>query len=314
MGKLTLQAYHEGEIAMLADFLARYLAVTPHAKLNSPDFYTYHPVLKGEENAFCVLDDGQKMVGFAPIFPLITQDTDGPGSLGDIWTVILVEPGSTASHRVRQLLFDRVVARAEALKVEYGQTQVRLAADMMDSQRADIDFLLRQGFEVFEQMDVMQREVWQAIPEVVMPPEVTLSRSDLRSEEAQAIYLGLYRTCFPENPKSQADLQFLIDSPLWQDGCALMAFRASDELAGSILVYRSEDGRQGVMDDVMVAPAWRGRGVAKGLVAAGLQHMLDRGMGEARLEVRSGNLPAVSVYRDMGFRVIRHEVLLGMIR
>lgn len=312
MKELCLRNYHEKDLTKLADFFTKYLAIYPDAKLNSPEFYTYHPVLKREDNAFCVMDIEQKIVGFAPVFPVAGAETDDQPRLQDIWTIILAEPGYEAGQSVRQLLFNLVVERAEALKAEYEQERVRLASDMIESQKEDIDFLLQQGFEPFEQIKVMNRDISKVVPRVSMPPEIRVSRSILDSEEAQVAYLALYNTCFPANPKSLSDLQFLLNSPIWEKGYALMALSPQNEIVGSILVYQGEDVNNSVMDDVMVMPAWRGRDIAKGLVAEGLKYLQVQGIAYTRLGVRTSNAPAIAVYHSMAFETINHEVLLGL--
>ncbi len=52
---------------------------------------------------------------------------------------------------------------------------------------------------------------------------------------------------------------------------------------------------------IAVAPAWRGRGVARAMMAEALAYFLARRAARVRLEVRPDNAPAIKVYEDCGF-------------
>jgi ribosomal-protein-alanine N-acetyltransferase len=52
---------------------------------------------------------------------------------------------------------------------------------------------------------------------------------------------------------------------------------------------------------IAVAPSWRGRGLAKAMMAAALDYFRDRKAERVRLEVRPDNAPAIKVYKDFGF-------------
>jgi ribosomal protein S18 acetylase RimI-like enzyme len=89
-----------------------------------------------------------------------------------------------------------------------------------------------------------------------------------------------------------------------------MAFHG-DELIASILTYPTQDGKAAYTDDVFVLPAWRGRGIAKMLIAEGLQYAHAQGFRGIRLEVKQSNAPAIAVYRSMGYEIVNEEVFLG---
>lgn len=310
MQNLTLQNYTESDLDKLADFCSRYLKKYPDAKLNSPDFYTYHPGFKNGENVLCVFDSGQRMIGFAPVFPVLVSDENDVISLADIWTVILTSPDCEAPRDVRDILFNGVLKRVYQAKMQYSLFRLRLCADLMVSQKEDIDYLLSKGFESFEQMVVMNRDLSETIETISTPDEIVFQASKLSSKDEQSIYLKIHNTCFPENPKNTEDLGFLLKSPLWEKGVALMAYSPTHELVGSVLVYWDGQQDYAVMDDVMVDPAWRGQNIAKGLIGEGLRYIQTDGLSVVRIEVKVSN-PAVNVYTSMGFRVLDREELLA---
>ncbi len=53
--------------------------------------------------------------------------------------------------------------------------------------------------------------------------------------------------------------------------------------------------------NIAVAPAARGRGIAKALVSEGLRYLAQCGVPEVRLEVQPGNASAIAAYASNGF-------------
>jgi ribosomal protein S18 acetylase RimI-like enzyme len=310
MQDLTFQNYRSCDLARLADFVTSYLEKHPDAKLNKPEFYTYHPALEEGENVFCVLNSEQQMVGFAPLFPVLTTHEGAITGPHDIWTIILARPDLPVANDVRELLFDGVLQRVSKLKAAYGLTRVKLAADMMISQQADLDYLLQKGFEPFEQVYVMRRHTTQPIPTIGVPPGMSFRQSKIATAEEQAAYVDVYNACFPEAPKTAADLQFFFES-FAEPWSVISAYSPADDFVGSILVYGDVEKDFGVTDDVMVLPQWRGQKIAKALIAEGLRFFKAHNIPIVRLEVKAGNAAAMSVYTSMEFKVINQESLLG---
>lgn len=313
MQTLSLQLYDQNEINGLAAFCKAYREKYPDAKLMTPEFYTYHPALKDSENVFCVLTEQQEMVGFAPLFPVMTTDDNGITGPHEMWTVMLANSELETAVQIHDLLFQAVVDRAHQLKTEYGLSQVKLAADMMVSQKADIDYLLQKGFTPFAQIYVMRFDTAQAIPTVKTPTGINFQQSKLATEDEQAAYLAIYNRCFPDSPKTREELLFLLQSSLWEKGCVIAAYSPAQEIVGTVLQYWNAEAGFAVTDDVMVLPEWRGQKIARCLIREGLNYCRAQGMAEVRLEVKATNAPAVSVYSAMGYRIINQETLLGML-
>jgi ribosomal protein S18 acetylase RimI-like enzyme len=208
------------------------------------------------------------------------------------------------------MLFTGVIQRVTQLKAIHGLSRVRLAADMMVSQEADLEYLLQKGFEPFEQVYVMCRDSAQIIPTISVPTGTTFRQSKLATADEQTAYLKVFNACFPETPKTVVDLQFYLQS-LAETRRVISAYSPSSEFVGSILVYGDTEKGRGVTDDVMVLPQWRGQKLAKALIGEGLRYFKAQGISEIQLEVKASNVAAVSVYTSMGYKVINRECLLG---
>ena len=59
---------------------------------------------------------------------------------------------------------------------------------------------------------------------------------------------------------------------------------------------------EGEITNVAVHPDWRGRGVAAQMLETLLKESRQKNMKAFTLEVRAGNIPAISLYRKYGFR------------
>jgi GNAT superfamily N-acetyltransferase len=308
---LTLQNYTPIHLDKLAAFLERYRQACPDAKLTSAEVYTYHPALENGQNVFCVFDDHGQIRGFAPLFPAPVGDDAPPGEPHHIWMVLLADPGYEAAVQARELLLGPVLERAHILAALLPPKRpTRLACDLMISQQTDIIFLERNSFERYDGTYVMQRSCVDPIPDIPLPTELSLKHWKLTSVPEQEQYIRAYNQAFPTYPRTLEALKFFLNSPSWSDGTAIAAFDPRGELVASILVYPREQGF-GITDDVFVLPAWRGRDIAKALIAEGLRYLRDHDFTQVILEVLQRNLPAVSVYRSMGYKMINEEVFLG---
>jgi GNAT superfamily N-acetyltransferase len=307
-----IQNHNPDYLEKLAAFIERYLKACPDAKLLSAGFYTYHPAAMNGLNVFLALDAEGQVRGFAPLFPAPVTEESAPTDPHHIWMILLADPEAGDGPQIRKLLLEQVLQRASSLAAGFPSfRRTRLASDMIVSQRADIAFLEQNGFEHYDGMYVMQRSSADPVPEESLPVGLALRHWKLESEAEQQQYLRAFNTAFPGNPKTLEALKFLLDSPMWSSGTAMAAFDVQGELVASILVYPGESRSYGITDDVFVLPAWRGRGIAKALIARGLHYLHEHGFAQVTLEVKQQNLPAVSVYRAMGYKIINQEVFLG---
>ena len=316
---IAVRNHTANDLSRLAAFITRYLAVIPDAKLISPEFYTYHPALEEGQNVFSAWDEAGTLVGFAPLVPAPATDAEAENEPHHVWMIVVADPAHAEGDAVRAALLARVLARAQALLERFpAPRRVRLASDLIVNQKADIDFLLHNGFAHYESMYVMARNLTAPLLDVPLPPGVTIRHWKMETEAEQDQYLAAFNRCFPGNPKDRAGLQFFMQSPMWRVGTAIAAFDTDGALVASVLSYWDPDDKTGitadfvgVTDDVFVLPEWRGRGLARYLVNAGLAYQREHGLERAGLEVRASNPPALRVYEATGHVRVNEEWLLG---
>lgn len=97
---------------------------------------------------------------------------------------------------------------------------------------------------------------------------------------------------------------------------ATFLHEAQGSAVGRLLVLRAPDGRPAgycalwvVADELhinnlAVAPDWRGRGLGAALLGATLDYGRQRGATRATLEVRAANAVALALYRRFGFVIV----------
>lgn len=67
-------------------------------------------------------------------------------------------------------------------------------------------------------------------------------------------------------------------------------------------VFCGHDGRRGYLHHVVVAPAWRGQGVGRALVAQALDGLAALGILKTHLDVFADNAPAIAFWAATGWQ------------
>lgn len=309
---ITIRNHTASDLPQLAAFISRYLAVMPDAKLISPEYYTYYPAMEEGQNVFSAWDETDTLLGFAPVVPVPAIDAETPSEPHHIWTIVVADPAYAGADAIREALLARVLDRARVLAERFPHPRrVRLACDYIVSQKPDIGFLLGKGFARYESMYVMDRDLTAPLFDLSLPQGVAVRQWKMETEAEQDQYLAAFNRCFPSNPKDRPALQFFMQSPMWRVGMAISAFDGDGALVASVLSYWDPDDKIGITDDVFVLPEWRGRGLARYLVNAGLAYQREHGLEHARLEVLASNPPALHVYQATGHMIVNEEWLLG---
>lgn len=83
----------------------------------------------------------------------------------------------------------------------------------------------------------------------------------------------------------------------------LVALDGSEPDVVGAAVFRQADDVVD-LDRIAVAPAWRGHGLARAMVTAGVEWARSRDAARVLLEVHRDNHPAIRLYRSHGFRAV----------
>jgi len=109
----------------------------------------------------------------------------------------------------------------------------------------------------------------------------------------------------------EAHYERWLSSPTFKPDLWQIAW-VGDEIVGSVQSFIDEDEnrefgrRRGHTEQIFVVPSWRGKGLAKALIARNLRLLKDKGMTDATLDTEEANVhQAYKVYQRMGYRVVK---------
>lgn len=229
---------------------------------------------------------------------VVVEDADGTGVLE-----IAVHP----SYR-NQGVADRLVAQLRDSRGFAG-----LRAWSHGNHEAAADLAARYGYGPV-------RELWKmrlttasagradiALPDFVLPDGVTV-RAFVPGQDEPA-WLAANKAAFAHHPEqgsmTRADLDARMAEPWFDPAGFLLAVDSSDRLLGfhwtKVHPRHGEHPAIGEVYVVGVTPEAQGTGLGKALTVAGIRHLQQHGLHAVMLYVDADNIPAVSLYRRLGF-------------
>ena len=308
MKNITIQPLTSANIAAVIELQSAYAEVYPDAAVIPGEVYL-SPAFEGGQNIFCAIDESDKLVGYAPLFPVLMRDVSSlPHTL---WVEIKTHPACLSPAEIKDQLFERLLLRAGEVTDEFPGHPVHLTFQYFPSETASIEYVLSKGCRHTESVFTMQRDLSEEIPS--LPPsrsgEITIRPWRMESEAEQQLYVQARNECFPEAPIELGEWQYFMQSPQWSVGTSFAAFDG-DELAGNVALFwdpaeNQKTGRKiGFTEYIFVLPEWRGKNIARSLINAGLAYLKQHGLAEAHLEVRARYESALRLYVDLGYEVI----------
>ncbi|MFC5175679.1 mycothiol synthase [Nocardioides taihuensis] len=205
---------------------------------------------------------------------------------------VAVDPGSRGRGVATRLL-DRVLADAgDAVRAVWSHADHPAAARLA----------ARHGFTRARELWVMRRPTSQPLPDLVLPPHVTIR--SFRDDDLPAL-LRVNAASFAAHPEQggmdEASFAERIAEPWWDPAGLLVAVDDDGRLLGFHWT-KQHDAEVGEVYVVGIDPDVQGIGLGRLVTLAGLHHLAGLGVSEVILYVESDNAPAIRVYRDkLGF-------------
>ncbi|MCH7737364.1 MAG: GNAT family N-acetyltransferase [Chloroflexi bacterium] len=114
-------------------------------------------------------------------------------------------------------------------------------------------------------------------------------------------FLGSWGFC----PNSEEQIEYRTNMPNTSKAGLLFLFDG-DHPAGYCwtVMVPAENGVRGMIGMIGVVPEYRGKGVSRHILQAGMKHLRSIGQAEIGLEVDGDNGPAVGLYRSIGFKTM----------
>ena len=107
------------------------------------------------------------------------------------------------------------------------------------------------------------------------------------------------------SPNTEEQIEYRTRMPNTSQASILFLFQG-DEPAGYCwtVMVPVESGVRGMIGMIGVVPKFRGKGVSRHILQAGMQHLRSVGLAEIGLEVDGNNDPAVRLYNSTGFTTL----------
>lgn len=232
---------------------------------------------------------GNDLAGFA----VVVEEVDGSGVLE-----VAVHP----SYR-NQGVADRLVGELREVRGFTG-----LKAWSHGNHEAAADLAARYGYAPVRELWKMRLATAASdLPDVPLPAGFSL-RSFVPGQDGEA-WLAVNRAAFAHHPEqgnmSRADLDARMAEPWFDPSGFLLAV----DPAGGVLGFHwtkvhPRHGEHPAIGEVYVVgvdPAAQGTGLGKALTVAGIKYLQQQGLHAVMLYVDADNIPAVALYRRLGF-------------
>lgn len=206
---------------------------------------------------------------------------------------------------VGRALLRRCVELAAELGVDV------LHAEALAGDEAARALLASEGFSEVKRFWQMRRDE-SAPPETRLPPG--FSTRPLATERDTAALTELQNTAFGENwgfsPNTVAQIAARVaQNPGGPEGILFIMDGDKPAAYNWTMLNKAADGLpEGVISMTGVHPNYRGRGIGRAVVSAGIAHLAARGAASVSLEVDSDNAPARELYLKLGFRRVSKTV------
>lgn len=215
--------------------------------------------------------------------------------------------GVLPEHRgkgIGRAIMRRVVEHAEELGV--GSLHVEAGVTYSDTQH----LLSSHGMDVVKSLWKMR---WQQeeVPEVNLPAGFA-TRSFVKGQDEQ-ILTDLQNVAFEANwgfsPNTVEQIRVRVKhNSGGPEGILFIVEDGKPAAYNWTMFFADEREPSGIIAMTGVHPEYRGRGIGRAIVAAGIAHLVERGANFVDLEVESENAPARDLYLKLGFRKVGRSV------
>jgi mycothiol synthase len=186
--------------------------------------------------------------------------------------------------------------------------------------QASVALLLNRGYVAARHFFEMRRDLTTPLPDVAMPAGIEVRPFEPTEETYRAVYVGnreAFRDHWGSRPWTEADYRAWRSDPthdttLWQ----IAWDSATGEVAGVAInaIFEADNAtygfKRGWVENLSVRRPWRGRGLAKALLARTFVALRGRGMTEAMLGVDAENpTGALQLYESVGFEVYKRSAV-----
>jgi GNAT superfamily N-acetyltransferase len=196
--------------------------------------------------------------------------------------------------------------------VEWGETCLRRAlaggesttldASCREDYVARVAFLNEHGFQLTDLTTIrMRRDLSQPIPEPKLPSGFVI-RPLAGPQEAEAV-AAMHRAAFGTDQMTTEHRLVIMNTSEYDLSLDLVAIAPDGTIAANCICSSQEQEKVGSTDPVATHPRYQGIGLARALLAHGMQLLKERGMSSAYFGTRGDNLAMQKTGQAVGFEV-----------
>jgi GNAT superfamily N-acetyltransferase len=188
-------------------------------------------------------------------------------------------------------------------------------AIVADSEKDWISVLVSEGYKVFRYGFRMVRPNLENIPNLPFPEGIEVR--PVNPEHYRAIIDAWNEACRDmrgQIPISDEDFKWFQESPIFNPTLWVIAWH-KNEVIGTVLNFIDErenkeyNRKRGHVELISVKRRWRGKGIAKAMIAQSFKLLKTQGMTEAALGVDAENPSgALHLYEKMGFQIEKKTI------
>ena len=195
-------------------------------------------------------------------------------------------------------LVQRAIAKAESQKLSVAHICV-----MADSGRGKV--LEQAGFtKVRTYLDMlwnMDELAELELPEGYSVLSFQTGDTPLLTQVQNDAFTGSWGFC----PNTEEQIEYRTQMPnTSKDGILFLMEGNSPAGYCWTVMVPAENGVRGIIGMIGVVPDYRGKGVSRHILQAGMKHLRSIGLAEIGLEVDGNNAPAVGLYKSAGFKTV----------
>jgi GNAT superfamily N-acetyltransferase len=206
-----------------------------------------------------------------------------------------------SESRLREMATSHPLEKSKKFWVFCEESEIHLRSVLED-----------EGYQIFRYGFHLVRPTLDDIPDLDLPPEIEIR--PVIPDHYPAIISAWNEACkelrgtipFTDETFKEWQGEPTFDPSLWQ-----VAWH-DEQVIGTTLCFINElenseyNRKRGYTELISVSKSWRGRGIAKALMARGMKALKGRGMTEAALGVDAENPSgALRLYENMGFRITK---------
>lgn len=173
------------------------------------------------------------------------------------------------------------------------------------------------GYEVVRYFNEMHRPLTPPLPETVLGPDLELVTMDPElSEAVRLAHNDAFRDHWGSEPKDEESWGYVVNDPQARpDLSAVVLERSTGKVAGYQLAAHDQESAvtrgfsEGYTDLLGVRRKFRGRGIARALLADAMRRFAAAGLDVASLDVDSENpTGALALYLKMGYQPVNRSL------